>query len=259
VNKVIAAGKTVEDAIARALQQLGASREQVTFRILEQPSKGFFGLIGVREAKVEVTLVEKERKPEPVSVPDVDKAEVLESLQQEKEPAAANESDAAAAVSVAADSVNSAKNNAFEEGRKFLEEVLQTMGFQAEVEEVTKDGSRILTITGEGMGLIIGRHGQTLDSLQYLVNIVANRYADKRLRIVLDAENYRAKRRESLQQMAEKLAKQVIQSRRLVRLEPMSATERKIIHSYLQGRSGIETHSEGTEPNRYVVISHKRK
>ncbi|WCK54522.1 protein jag [Aneurinibacillus sp. Ricciae_BoGa-3] len=255
MNTVIATGKTVEDAIARALRQLGASREQVTFRVLEEPSKGFFGLIGVREAKVEVTIVEHEqpKQKQPVGIPVV-KAEVQETKQEEKQPAAAMQSDAAEAVSS-----DFTKKDAFEEGRKFLEEILQTMELDARVEEVTKDGTRVLTIAGEGMGLIIGRHGQTLDSLQYLVNIVANRYSDKRIHIVVDAENYRAKRRESLQQMAERLARQVSQSRRSVRLEPMSATERKIIHSYLQGRGGIETHSEGTEPNRYVVIGYKRK
>lgn len=205
MKKVVAAGKTIEDAVQKALAELHVPREHVTVRVLEEPSKGLFGLIGVREAKVEV-----EYKPDPI-----------------------------------------------EQGQAFLQEVLQTMGLQAQVvTQQTPDGY-LFDIQGKNLGMIIGRRGQTLDALQYLVNVVANRYAEKHLRITLDAEKYRSRRKETLEQLADRLARKAVQTRRNVRLEPMSAAERKVIHSFLQNRADVVTFSEGDEPNRYIVVAPK--
>lgn len=248
MKKVTATGKTVEDAIQSALQQLQATRDMVTYHVLEEPSKGFFGLIGVRDAKVEVILQDKPADNEDIAV-------VQESSASEPVP----EPELATAVSLPEDlPIRAAKMDAIRQGRAFLEEVLATMGLDIEVEEQTQDGNPVFIIKGSGLGLIIGRRGQTLDSLQYLVNVVANRHADKRVRIVLDAENYREKRKETLGQLADRMASQVARTRKPVRLEPMNPAERKVIHSRLQKHPKVETFSEGTEPYRRVVITIKK-
>ncbi|WCN37869.1 RNA-binding cell elongation regulator Jag/EloR [Aneurinibacillus uraniidurans] len=250
MNQVTATGKTVEDAIRVALAQLNAKREDVNFRVLEEPSKGFFGLIGVRQAKVEVTLVEKEVAKEilsseeahPVSEP-LPEPEKLEK--SEETPVLEQESPAL-------------DIDPIQQGRAFLEEMLAAMEIKADIQLSVKQGTPVITILGKGLGLLIGRHGQTLDSIQYLVNIVANRNATKKVRIIIDAENYRQKRKESLEQMAERMANQVIRTKKVVRLEPMGPTERKVIHSRLQKHSQVQTYSEGTEPYRRVVIALKK-
>lgn len=252
MKKVTATGKTVEDAIQSALQQLQATRDMVTYHVLEEPSKGFFGLIGVRNAKVEVILQDKPADNEDMAV-------VQESSASEPVP----EPELATAVSLPEEEtedllIRAAKVDAIRQGKAFLEEVLATMGLDIEVEEQTQDGNPVFIIKGSGLGLIIGRRGQTLDSLQYLVNVVANRHADKRVRIVLDAENYRAKRKEALGQLADRMASQVARTRKPVRLEPMNPAERKVIHSRLQKHPKVETFSEGTEPYRRVVIAIKK-
>jgi spoIIIJ-associated protein len=206
VKQVVATGKTIEEAIEKALYDLKVSRERVSVVVLEEPSRGLFGLIGAKEAKVEVTY-----RPDPV-----------------------------------------------EEGKSFLRNVLAKMNVDADVEtNETQDGV-ILEIMGSNLGIVIGRRGQTLDALQYLVNVVANRHADKHVRLYLDAEQYRIRRRETLEQLADRIAKKVSRTRQNVRLEPMPAAERKIIHSYLQGRADVVTFSEGEEPHRYIIVAPKK-
>lgn len=206
MKQVVATGKTIEEAIEKALHDLKVSRERVSVVVLEEPSRGLFGLIGAKEAKVEVTY-----RPDPV-----------------------------------------------EEGKSFLRNVLAKMNVDADVEtNETQDGV-ILEIMGSNLGIVIGRRGQTLDALQYLVNVVANRHADKHVRLYLDAEQYRIRRRETLEQLADRIAKKVSRTRQNVRLEPMPAAERKIIHSYLQGRADVVTFSEGEEPHRYIIVAPKK-
>jgi spoIIIJ-associated protein len=245
MNKITTTGKTIEDAIQSALTKLNTTRSKVTYRVLEEPSKGLFGLFGVKEAKVEVTLIEElvpEEPAEEVSISEPEMDPVVEiTEEEEKSHRILNEQETV------------------EEAREFLLNVLQTMGLNAGVERLSRDGNILFNIYGEGLGLIIGRRGQTLDSLQYLVNTVANRYSEKRVRIILDAENYRAKRKDTLEQLAERIASQVKRSGKPVRLEPMNPAERKIIHTYLQGRKGISTYSEGSEPYRRIVISNQSR
>jgi spoIIIJ-associated protein len=205
VKRVVATGRTIDEAVEKALRELNASRERVSIRVLEEPSKGLFGLIGTRDAKVEVEV----------------------------------------------------KHDPVEHGHAFLAEVLQTMGVEAKVEMRRTDDGILFDIQGKNLGVIIGRRGQTLDALQYLVNVVANRHAEKHVRISLDAENYRLRRKETLEHLAERIAKKAIQMNKNVRLEPMSAAERKVIHSYLQNRADVVTFSEGEEPHRYIVVAPK--
>lgn len=205
MKKAVATAKTIEDAVQKALLELGVPREKASIRVLEEPSRGLFGLIGVKDAKVEV-----EFHFDPVL-----------------------------------------------EGRNFLQDVLTNMKVDARVESRPNEEGMLFDIQGTNLGMIIGRRGQTLDSLQYLVNVVANRHADKHVRITLDAENYRLRRKETLEQLADRVAKKALSTKQSVRLEPMSAAERKVIHAFLQKRQDVVTFSEGEEPNRYIVIAAK--
>lgn len=207
MKKIVASGKTVDDAVRNGLTQLQVTVDRVKTVVLEQPSKGFFGLFGAKEAKVELELI-----PDPTM-----------------------------------------------EAEQFLREVAGTMGLQVIIDrKQTREGIH-LAVSGSGdLGMLIGRRGQTLDALQYLVNIVANRYSDSHLRIVLDAEDFRERRRKTLEDLSERLAGRVIRTRKEVVLEPMSPHERKVIHSQLQNHPKVKTFSKGDEPNRRVVIALKQ-
>lgn len=142
-----------------------------------------------------------------------------------------------------------------EEAEHFLQDVFGTMHLKVKVDRVDDKEGTQLNLSGDELGMLIGRRGQTLDSLQYLVNIVANRYADRHIRIVLDAEKFRERRKKTLEELSTRLAQRVIRSRKDVVLEPMSPSDRKIIHSQLQDHPSVRTYSKGDEPNRRVVIS----
>ncbi|QMV42189.1 RNA-binding cell elongation regulator Jag/EloR [Cohnella cholangitidis] len=205
MKKLLASGKTVEDAVRNGLAQLGVQEDRVNIKVLEQANKGLFGLIGAREAKVELELL-----------PD-----------------------------------------GVEEAMKFLREVSGAMELTVSVERVDENDAVRINITGSDLGILIGRRGQTLDSLQYLVNIVANRHSDRHLRIVLDAEQFRERRRQTLEALSERMAMRVIRTRKEIVLEPMTSSERKIIHARLQSNPSVRTFSQGDEPNRRIVIALK--
>ncbi|AWB46719.1 protein jag [Paenibacillus sp. CAA11] len=239
MNKVVTSGKTIEEAVRQGLAKLGATEEQVAVNVLQQPSKGFLGLIGVRAAKVELTLVQEP----PVSVPS-----------EELRPAPKPVAEAAEQVDSKADGPSP-----YEAAASFLREVGESMDLQVEVDIKRGRDGAVLNISGSNLGLLIGRRGQTLDALQYLANIVANRYSDSFVRLVLDAENFRARRKKTLEELAERLANRVVRTHKEVSLEPMPALERKVIHSKLQNHPEVKTYSKGDEPNRRVVITLKAK
>lgn len=233
MKKVITTGKTVELATELALNKLGVSRDRVQITILTQPSRGLFGLFGKRDAEIEVEVLAEAALP----VADA-AAEVPDALPSIHEAAALTP-------------------DPIQETRKFLDEVLGAMNVtdvSLTVEEV-QDGQYTFRMKGESIGVLIGRRGATLDALQYLANLVANKHSEKFLRIQLDAEDYRNRRKETLERLADRLAKKAVQSRREVVLEPMGSVERKVIHSYLQERSNVVTYSQGEEPYRKVVIA----
>lgn len=145
--------------------------------------------------------------------------------------------------------------DAVEEATQFLQDIFATMHVKATIERKDDKDGILLNIKGGELGILIGRRGQTLDALQYLVNIVANRYSDKHIRIVLDAEEFRERRRKTLEELSSRLATRVVRTRKDVVLEPMSPSDRKIIHSQLQDHPTVRTYSKGDEPNRRVVIS----
>jgi spoIIIJ-associated protein len=203
MKKLVSSGKRVEEAVHNGLAQLGVSADRVKVTVLEQPSKGLFGLFGAREAKVELELL-----------PD-----------------------------------------GIEEAIRFLQEVSAAMELTVSVERLDENDAVRLNITGSDLGILIGRRGQTLDSLQYLINIVANRHSNRHLRIVLDAEQFRERRRQTLEALSERMATRVIRSRKEIMLEPMTSQERKIIHARLQAHPNVKTYSQGDEPNRRIVIA----
>lgn len=199
-------GKSVEEAIKLALDELKVTSENAKIEILEQPSKGIFGF-GSKMARVRV-----------------------EAVYDEKQTV-----------------------------YKFLRDVLNNMDIKAEI-KINKDANNMyINLIGPKMGAIIGRRGQTLDSLQYLVSLVVNKNADREnyIKVILDTEDYRRKREETLERLAERMASKVIKLGRRVELEPMNPYERRIIHASLQDYPGITTYSEGEEPFRKVIISKK--
>ncbi|MBQ8682867.1 MAG: protein jag [Selenomonadales bacterium] len=226
-------GKTVEEAVASALKELQVTEDRVTIEVLEQPKSGLFGLIGVRPAKVAVTLIEKE---EPVII---------------KEPVVAEE---AAEAAVIAD-----QEGPIAVGKAFLMDVFAKMNLNVTIDQVDKEDIVLFDLKGNDLGILIGRHGQTLDALQYLTNLAANKNVDEgRVRIVLDVEDYRKRREETLVRLAQRLANKVKRRNQRIVLEPMSRHERKIIHMALQDDPQIATYSEGEEPYRKIVIAAKR-
>ncbi|MEK5059957.1 MULTISPECIES: RNA-binding cell elongation regulator Jag/EloR [unclassified Paenibacillus] len=234
MTTVIATGKTIEDAVMKGLTELGVSRESVTLNVLEQPSRGFLGLIGVKPAKVELTLIPKRKSESVVTEPDrIQISSLTESISSVSEA------------------------DPYYEASEFIKEVAAGMGLEVDIDIKKNRDGKIFNITGDNLGLIIGRRGQTLDALQYLANIVANKHSTSFVRIVLDAENFRQRRRKTLEELAERLALQVIRTGKEVILEPMSSQERKVIHAKLQHHRQIKTYSKGEEPNRRVVITPK--
>ncbi|NOV02768.1 RNA-binding cell elongation regulator Jag/EloR [Paenibacillus planticolens] len=205
MKKIVVTGKTIELAVNAGLSQWQVSEDRVKIHILEQPSRGLFGFIGSKEAKVELELI-----PDPL-----------------------------------------------EEAIAFLQDMFEAMKISITIDTTKDREGYLLNMSGSELGILIGKRGQTLDALQYLVNIVANRYANSHFRIILDAENFRDRRKKTLEELALRLANRVIKSKKEVILEPMNSQERKIIHAELQGHPVVKTYSKGEEPNRRVVIAVK--
>ncbi|SHK38826.1 spoIIIJ-associated protein [Selenomonas ruminantium] len=241
---VEATGKTVADALKSALQQLGCEEADVDYEVLEAPSKGFLGFFG-KDAKIRVT--KKESAAAPVNT------ELPEEVPVEKvEPAAVQETE------VAAGSLSAAEQLARAE--KFLREVFAAMNIEVTWQQSEAEDGVVFNLEGDNLGILIGKHGQTLDSLQYLVNLTANRgVAEGRVRIIIDIEGYRARREETLMRLAGHLAEKACRIGEEVHLEPMNRHERKIIHMALQDNRRVSTYSAGDEPRRYVVIVPRRR
>jgi spoIIIJ-associated protein len=199
-------GKTVQDAIGVALEEFQVDVERVDVEVLDEGTKGIFGILGNKQARVRVTL--KETKSDVV--------------------------------------------------RNFLLSVFEKMNVSVNI-DCSEDAESVLAqVTGDDSGIIIGRRGETLDSLQYLTSLVLNRSSEEYIRVTVDIENYRQKREETLIKLANKLAERVIKYRKKLTLEPMNPYERRIIHSTLQNNRMVETYSVGDEPNRKVVIGIKQ-
>ena len=261
--------KTVDDAITEAMIQLGVTSDRLEYEVIEKGSSGFLG-IGMKQA-----VIEARRKPE--SEPEVVEKEPfapVEEIREEKaeeiaEPVKAEVKEEAPVVEKQeerpAEEPKKARELAevqpqtVEAVKTFLADTMKAMNMEVEIEiSIDEDGALCADLRGEHMGILIGKRGQTLDSLQYLANRVANKHQDGYVRVKLDTENYRARREETLKHLAKNIAHKVKRNRRPVALEPMNPYERRIIHSALQSDPYVTTHSEGEEPYRKVVITLKR-
>ena len=258
-------GKTEEEAIRKGLEQLGLERDDVSVEILERARSGFLG-IGSSPAKVRVTYeldVAEEPKPEaPKAKPAEKKPEVPKAKPAEKKPEpkpAEKKAEPKAEEKKTEPAAPACDNDDARRIKDFLTGLLEHMDSTAEVKVYEEEKNRYKVILeGQKLGALIGRRGETLDAIQQLTNYAVNSGRDKRLRIHVDAENYRAKREQSLESLANKVAGKVLKYRRSVTLEPMNAYERHVIHAALQDKEGITTYSIGTEPNRRVVVAYER-
>ena len=266
--------KTVDDAITEALIQLGVTSDRLEYEVIEKGSAGFLG-IGMKQA-----VIEARRKPEPKEE-KVEEPVVEEPVRVEPKKVEAVQPQKAAAEKKADEPQKAAFEKAVEKEVKeevkketklvevqpqtikavedFLKNTMKAMDMEVELKtEIDQDGALCVDMSGEHMGILIGKRGQTLDSLQYLANRVANKHQEGYVRVKLDTENYRARREETLRHLAKNIAHKVKRNRRPVALEPMNPYERRIIHAALQSDPYVMTHSEGEEPFRKVVITLKK-
>lgn len=266
--------KTVDDAIIEALIQLGVTSDRLEYEVIEKGSAGFLG-IGMKQA-----VIEARRKPEPKEE-KVEEPVVEEPVKAEPKKVETVQPQKAAAEKKADEPQKAAFEKAVEKEVKeevkketklvevqpqtieavedFLKNTMKAMDMEVELKtEIDQDGALCVDMSGEHMGILIGKRGQTLDSLQYLANRVANKHQEGYVRVKLDTENYRARREETLRHLAKNIAHKVKRNRRPVALEPMNPYERRIIHSALQSDPYVMTHSEGEEPFRKVVITLKK-
>ena len=252
-------GVDVEEAVALALIELKCSRDEVEVTVLEEPTKGFLG-IGAKLAKVKV---EKIKKPEPAQEPK--KAPKAEKKPKEKEKKT-NENKSQEKKkeekfsNIALDNVDKESLTVVEEHEAldFLKDITKKMGLELDFSARVGQDLVYLEMNGQDSRTIIGKRGQTLDAVQYQTSLVVNKDNDKYTKVVVDAENYRAKRQKTLEQLANRLAAKVVKTKRYVRLEPMNPYERKVIHATLQKNPNIITRSEGDEPYRRVIIELKK-
>lgn len=301
-------GKTVEDAVAEGLAQLGITRAEAIVHVIEEPSGGLFGLLRRKQAVVDVSCLENEGSAEDflrqlaregqaaaekvkaenaAAAKSAEEAAAPEAPAEPEAPAvepeatAAPAEDAAPAEAVqetpadeAADETEEAEeenaarraetpfsqeeqNATAEEAKQFLAGVFQGMGLEVTMEKMTNEERILLNLRGKGLGILIGKHGQTLNALQYLTNLAAGRLYHHRYFVMLDVENYRARREQTLTALARRLADKAKRTGMPVELEPMEPGERRIIHLALQNDPGVVTGSEGEGSYRHVVIHAK--
>ena len=255
-------GTDVETAVELALAELKCSREEVEVTVLEQPSRGFFG-IGSKLALVRVEkkapVVEAEPAPvvveeeAPVAAPQKQKPQKSETKVEKKK----NKKEVQPKKSSIEEEVGNLSPVEDHIALEFLKEVTEQMGLVVDVTAKANEDSVLLNIQGKDSGTIIGKRGQTLDAIQYLTSLVVNKDQDNYIKVVVDAENYRSKREKTLEKLANRLADKVVKTKRSVRLEPMNPYERKVIHATLQSNPRVTTRSEGQDPYRRVIIELK--
>ena len=325
-----ASAKTVEEAIEKGLQEMGLSIGDVEVQVVEEGSKGLFGLFGSRPAKVRLTAKEDnedplsdlitaeepvreekkapvrkevrpaeekqpERKPAPENKPEPEQkaaesevkteeadqpsekrpAPVRREAKKSRKPAAPRQEKEAEETAESAEPAAAARmekpevhmipadqldpESAAGRACAFLKEMTRLMGVEVTVEMGTDDEGNVYGyMNGDTLGILIGRRGETLDALQYLTSLKVNRGQENYTRVTLDTENYRAKREDTLIRLANRMANRALRTGRRVSLEPMNPYERRVIHYALQKNGKVDTHSEGDEPSRHVVITLKK-
>ena len=279
-------GDSIDQAVDLALRDMKLTRDDVDVEVLEEPTKGFLGIIGNTLAKVRVTkkgaAVQEEHKEEkgfqPVEKKAPEKKEVVEEEPKEdsKQERRWKKNTNKKPLSELIDTDESltpdptAEEVDFHEQIKelppceehialdFLKDVIREMGLDLTMKAKANETNVYIELEGPDCGTIIGRRGQTLDALQYLTSLVVNKEHEDYVKVVIDAEDYRARREKTLEQLADKMARKAIKSHRSLKLDPMNPYERKVIHATLQSNPRVTTRSEGQDPYRRVVIEPKR-
>ena len=234
---VIKTGKTVDEAIEAALSELGCTKEQATIEVVEEGTEGGFLGLGRKDAEVKVTFNSEESG--------------------EAAPAAESDDDTYFGddESFEGDAVSGAEDAA----ANFVAEVLSGIGIHGNMDSYREDDTIFISVTGSDCGAAIGRHGETLEAISYMTNLIANKHSEQRVHVYLDVGGYRKHREQVIKGLADKAVSRVRRSGRKVTMEAMSPAERRIVHSYLQDVNGVTTHSEGVEPNRCVVVTPEEK
>lgn len=265
--------KTIEAAVAEGLKQLGISREEAVVHVVEQPSSGLFGLIHKKMAVVDIsdpdeeaTVEEPKEEPTPVEAPKAETPAEEPSVKEAPAPVTEEPKEAPAPEKAEETEKKGREEFVFkqeeqektaEEAKKFLSSVFKGMHLDVTMECLMNEERILLNLHGEGLGILIGKHGQTLDALQYLTNLAAGKAFHHHYFVLLDVENYRERRKDTLEALARRLAGKVKRTGEPVKLEPMAAGERRVIHLALQDDGAVTTESEGEAPHRYVVIKRK--
>jgi len=234
---VIKTGKTVDEAIEAALSELGCTKEQATIEVVEEGTEGGFLGLGRKDAEVKVTFNSEESG--------------------EAAPAAESDDDTYFGddESFEGDAVSEAEDAA----ANFVAEVLSGIGIHGNMDSYREDDTIFISVTGSDCGAAIGRHGETLEAISYMTNLIANKHSEQRVHVYLDVGGYRKHREQVIKGLADKAVSRVRRSGRKVTMEAMSPAERRIVHSYLQDVNGVTTHSEGVETNRCVVVTPEEK
>ena len=288
-EEITVSAKTLDDAITEALVQLGVTSDRLEYDVIEKGSPGFLG-IGMKQAVIRAWRKEepkeesvdeiaeeliKEAVPTDITLDTKEEKEPKKPKKENKEPKKATQK--SGKKEIKKEQKKEAKpeekteprhetelakveDATIKECETFLQNVLQAMHMEVErCSKVDEEGALSIEMKGDNMGILIGKRGQTLDSLQYLTNRVANKMQAGYVRVKLDTEDYRERRKETLENLARNIAHKVKRTRKPVTLEPMNPYERRIIHSALQGDKNVTTHSEGEEPYRRVVVTLVRK
>ncbi|MFQ7132538.1 MAG: RNA-binding cell elongation regulator Jag/EloR [Dorea formicigenerans] len=281
MDYITVTAKNLDDAITEALVQLEVTSDRLDYEVIEKGRDGFLGfgrkqaVIKARRKEEPVVEVKAEKKEEkPVKVEKAAKVEKTEHAEKKEPVKTETKNEFKKEHKKEKDFKKAPKKEVREETElakvepatieaceKFVEDVLNAMNME-EVKvtsTVDEEGALSITMEGKNMGILIGKRGQTLDSLQYLTNRVANKMQDGYVRVKLDTEDYRRRRKETLENLAKNIASKVKRTRRTVALEPMNPYERRIIHSALQSDPAVSTHSEGEEPYRKVVVTLARR
>ena len=266
MNYVIKTRKTVDEAVREALNELNITRDNAEIEVLDEGQKGFLGLIGSKDATVKVwpkvdetksilnEIFNEEIEPETSQ-------EVVQNTDDELEIEDEEVSTDEIQVEEAVKTLDEENDEILSAAREFLGKILETLELDNIVEMELENNTLNVNVNGDEnrLGILIGKRGVTLDSIQYILNLIVNKKSSRYIRVNLDSSGYRDKRKKTLENLAGKMANKVLKTGRSIKLEPMNAYERKIIHTALQDFEGVLTHSEGKDPFRKVVIQKERE
>lgn len=252
MKEITIAGKTREEAVTKASVELNVPIENLKIEVLEEPQKGLFGFIGKKECRIHATVIKN--SPEETDIP-------VSNANQEKEDIKSDAPDAEETKELSKNDTTDTekeRETALETSEEFLKQIFDFTGLKGDIQlEFDKENNIRINVKGEDTSIFIGRRGDTLDSLQFLTMLAVNKKTEHYQRVILDIENYREKREESITHYADKMARIAVRQHRTVKLDYMNPYERRVVHSHLQCNRAVTTYSEGKEPYRRVVITLK--